>query len=150
MSIPPKRINKGNKSQFRNPLFYREITKGPRKGMLVRKTRSEIWKDRVERERLEELEKEIEARAAWEATKEERETRLNRANSINTKLWAWGVDSEKHPTKSLGIFPTIIMYLVVIPILAVLYKLSFTILAPLLILGVGLLIFVFNKIKRHF
>lgn len=150
MSMPPKDAGKGKKEQFQDTLYYREITRGPRKGTLVRKTRSEVWKARLELEKQENLEREAKAHAAWEAGKEVREARQKKASSISTKLWAWGVYSERYPTRSIGVFPSIIMWLVIVPILAVLYKLSFTILAPLLFLGAGIIFLIFEKIKRYF
>jgi hypothetical protein len=68
--------------------------------------------------------------------------------SLSTKLWAWGVNSEKHPTYSMGVFPMIIMYLFVVPVLGLLYKLSFTWLGPVMIVGAALIGFIFQKMKR--
>ena len=99
----------------------------------------------VEAERQEELEqikRRVEAIAAGNKPQGENVT------SLSTKLWAWGVNSEKHPTYAMGVFPTIIMYLVVVPVLGLLYKLSFTWLAPVMIVGAGLIALLFQKIKR--
>jgi hypothetical protein len=74
--------------------------------------------------------------------------RLETANSISTKLWAWGVNSEKHPTRALGVFPTIIMYLIFVPLLGFLYHLSFTVLGPVMILGAALIAFLFQRNRK--
>lgn len=89
----------------------------------------------------EQLKKRAEAIAANKA-------RLEKANSLDTKLFAWGVNSEKHPTHALGVFPTIIVYLVVVPLLGLIYGLSFTLLGPVMILGAALIAVVFHKNRK--
>lgn len=116
------------------------------------------WRKRKrakEKARLEEVRQEEEARQA-ELDEIEKRVALAAAGiatgkkpkTLSDKLWAWGVNSEKHPTSDLGVFPTIVIYLVVVPVLGFLYKLSFTIMAPLLIIGTGLIMAVFHKVKR--
>ena len=48
----------------------------------------------------------------------------------------------------MGIFPMVIMYLFVVPILGILYKLSFGILIPIFALGLGLVALVYRLFKQ--
>jgi Flp pilus assembly protein TadB len=106
------------------------------------KARSEAKRREAARQlEPEQIKKQAEVREANEA-------RLRKANSVSTKLWAWGVNSEKHPTYALGVFPTIIMYLVVVPVLGLLYKASFTLLGPLMVIGAALIALVHRGIRR--
>jgi hypothetical protein len=101
-----------------------------------------------EKMRLEyEKQRELERLKEYEEGKAAREARYEKANSVNSKLWAWGVDSEKHPTHSMGLFATIIMYLFVVPVMGFLYKLSFTLVVPVLFVGVGFIAILFRKMK---
>jgi hypothetical protein len=118
---------------------HRLITRGPRKGQTVRLTQSE----RVNRRRQERLEEErrktelsILVQDGVDAEKAKK--------SLGTKLWAWGVNSEKHPTYALGLFPWLLMMFIAVPIFGILYKLSFTWVGPLMIVA-GILI---SKLRK--
>jgi hypothetical protein len=67
---------------------------------------------------------------------------------LDTKLWAWGVNSEKHPTYAIGVFPMIFMYVIVVPILGILCKLSFGILVPIVIVGAEVIALI-AKLFKH-
>jgi hypothetical protein len=83
------------------------------------------------------------------AFEEEAKLRSQRADRLSTKLWAWGVNSEKHPTHSVGIFPYIIMIALGIPILGLLYKLSFGVLGPVMIVAAATIAGVYSDRKSR-
>lgn len=83
--------------------------------------------------------------AKWE---KDEAIRRAKTESIGTKLWAWGINSEKHPTYSLGVIPWVIVMLVGVPILGILYKLSFTWVSPLIIAVVAMIAWGYRKLKQ--
>ena len=70
--------------------------------------------------------KEVKDAAQRTIFEEEAARRREIAKGLNTRLWSWGVNSEKHPTYRMGVFPTLVVIFIGIPIMAILYKLSFT------------------------
>lgn len=104
---------------------------------------SDAWQEEyrqteVERQKeREEIKKRVEAIAASKA-------RGEKVNSVSTNLWDWGFKSDNH---AMGIFPYVIISLVAFPVLGLLYKLSFTLLVPLVLFVAVLIGFIAKKIK---
>lgn len=101
---------------------------------------SDAWQEEF---RLAEVKQQEATKKRVEAIAQSR-ARGEKERIASTNLWDWGFKSENH---AMGILPYIIISVVSLPVLGILYKLSFTLFVPLALLIGVLFGIILKKIK---